>query len=115
MTEVKEKSKRGFASMSPERQREIASMGGKAIAPEKRSYSQNRALAATAGRVGGRSVKAENRSFSRDRDLASVAGKKGGQSVPNDKRSFSQNNDLAREAGRLGGSAPRKPLPDEAA
>lgn len=44
-------SKRGFASMSPERQREIASMGGKAS--------------------GG--------NFARDRKKASAAGKKGGE------------------------------------
>ena len=41
---------RGFASMNPERQREIASMGGKAVPNEKRSFAQNRELAANAGR-----------------------------------------------------------------
>ena len=43
-------SKRGFASMDPERQREIARKGG---ASEKRSFSQDRSLAAQAGRKGG--------------------------------------------------------------
>ena len=46
--------KRGFASMSPEKQREIASKGGKSVPSEKRSFSQNRDLAAQAGRKGGR-------------------------------------------------------------
>ncbi len=46
-------SKRGFASMSPEKQREIASKGGKSVPSEKRSFSQNRALASNAGRKGG--------------------------------------------------------------
>jgi general stress protein YciG len=46
-------SRRGFASMDPERQREIASRGGKSVPAEKRSFSQNRALAAQAGRKGG--------------------------------------------------------------
>ena len=46
-------SKRGFASMSPEKQREIASRGGKSVPSEKRSFSQNRALAYKAGRKGG--------------------------------------------------------------
>lgn len=46
-------SRRGFASMDPERVREIASMGGKATAPEKRSFSRSRELAAVAGRKGG--------------------------------------------------------------
>lgn len=50
--------KRGFASMDPERQREIASMGGRAIKPEKRSFSQNKALARSAGKKGGLSAKA---------------------------------------------------------
>jgi uncharacterized protein len=46
-------SRRGFASMNPERQREIASKGGKSVPAEKRSFSQNRDLAAEAGRKGG--------------------------------------------------------------
>ena len=46
-------SKRGFASMSPERQREIARMGGKSVPSQKRSFSQNRDLASKAGRKGG--------------------------------------------------------------
>ena len=46
-------SKRGFASMSPEKQREIASKGGKSVPSEKRSFSQNRDLASEAGRRGG--------------------------------------------------------------
>jgi general stress protein YciG len=46
-------SKRGFASMSPKKQREVASKGGKAVPAEKRSFSQNRNLASQAGRKGG--------------------------------------------------------------
>ena len=46
-TPIKGTSKRGFASMDPQRQREIAS--------EKRSFSQDRQLAAKAGRKGGES------------------------------------------------------------
>jgi general stress protein YciG len=46
-------SRRGFASLSPEKRREIASMGGKSVPAEKRSFSQNRDLAAEAGRKGG--------------------------------------------------------------
>jgi uncharacterized protein len=51
---------RGFAAMSPERQSEIARKGGLSVAPEKRSFSQDRALASAAGRKGG-SVKASER------------------------------------------------------
>ena len=46
-------SKRGFASMDPERQREIARKGGASVPSEKRSFSQDRTLAAEAGRKGG--------------------------------------------------------------
>lgn len=76
MTE--EKKKRGFAAMTPERQREIASKGGKSVA-------------------------AENRSFSRDPLLAAAAGQKGGLAMPDAERAFSTDPDLARRAGRLGG------------
>ncbi len=47
-------SKRGFASMDPEKQREIARKGGISVPPEKRPFSQNRQLAAEAGRKGGK-------------------------------------------------------------
>jgi general stress protein YciG len=39
--------------MSREKQREIASKGGRSVPAEKRSFSQNRDLAAEAGRKGG--------------------------------------------------------------
>jgi uncharacterized protein len=47
------KSNRGFASMDPARQREIASKGGSSVPAEKRPFSQNHKLAAEAGRKGG--------------------------------------------------------------
>lgn len=80
--EAPKKSRRGFASMSPERRKEIASMGGKSVAPEKRTFSTNHELAARAGQKGGRAVPPENRTFSRDRDLATAAGIKGGKASP---------------------------------
>lgn len=46
-------SNRGFASMDPEKQREIARKGGESVPNEKRSFSQDRELAAMAGRKGG--------------------------------------------------------------
>lgn len=39
--------------MDPERQREIARKGGASVPSEKRSFSQDRSLAAEAGRKGG--------------------------------------------------------------
>jgi general stress protein YciG len=74
----KPKSKRGFASMSPEKRSEIARKGGKSVPAAKRSFSQNADLAARAGQKGGRNVAPENRSFSKDAALASTAGAKGG-------------------------------------
>ena len=46
-------SRRGFASMDPARQKEIARKGGASVPSEKRSFSQDRTLAAQAGRKGG--------------------------------------------------------------
>ena len=47
------KSNRGFASMDPEKQKLIARKGGQSVPDEKRSFSQDRGLAAAAGRKGG--------------------------------------------------------------
>lgn len=52
--EQSKKSKRGFASMSPERRREFALKGGKSLPPRKRSFAQNSDAAARAGQKGGR-------------------------------------------------------------
>lgn len=54
-------SKRGFASMDTERQREIARQGGASVPSEKRSFSQDRSLAAQAGRKGGEASKGGRR------------------------------------------------------
>jgi uncharacterized protein len=74
----KPKSTRGFASMDPEKQRAIARKGGESVPNEKRSFSQNPALAAAAGRKGGTHVDPAKRSFSQNHTLASEAGRKGG-------------------------------------
>ena len=79
-TKATSKSKQGFASMTEEQQRAIARKGGESVPKEKRSFSQNRELAAEAGRKGGESVPDEKRSFSKDRQLAADAGRKGGES-----------------------------------
>lgn len=102
------RSNRGFALMNKERQRQIASMGGKAVRPESRSFSINHELAKEAGRKGGLSVPPEKRSFSQDRQLASKSGVKGGKSVNPANRSFSLNPGLARLAGRKGGLSSQK-------
>jgi general stress protein YciG len=71
-------SRRGFASMDPEKQREIARKGGHSVPNQKRSFSQNPALASSAGRKGGCNVAGEKRSFYQNPKLASDAGRKGG-------------------------------------
>ena len=52
---------RGFASMDPEKQRQIASKGGQSVPPEQRSFSKNHELAAQAGRKGGEAGGGANR------------------------------------------------------
>jgi len=72
--------KRGFASMTPEKRKEIATKGGKSVPKEKRAYSVNRELASKAGSKGGKSSRPEKRSFKMDPALASRAGKLGAKS-----------------------------------
>jgi uncharacterized protein len=54
--------KQGFASMDPEKQRQIASMGGSSVPAAKRPFAQNHRLAAEAGRKGGMASGGRNRS-----------------------------------------------------
>jgi general stress protein YciG len=77
---------RGFADMDVDKRREIAKKGGANVPHEKRSFAQDRALAADAGRKGGRAVAPESRTFSVDRGLASQAGRKGGQAAQSQRR-----------------------------
>lgn len=62
------KSKRGFASMSPDKRRAVASKGGRSVPKEKRSFSTNAELAREAGAKGGKSVLGNKRTFSIDKD-----------------------------------------------
>lgn len=73
------KAKRGFAALSLERRRELATMGGKSVPAKKRSFSTNPDLAAQAGRKGGQAVPPEKRGFSQNRDLGASTGMKGGR------------------------------------
>jgi len=69
---------RGFASLTPERRKEVAASGGKAVKPENRTYSRDRDLAVSSGIKGGFAVPPEKRSFSRYPELAKSSGAKGG-------------------------------------
>jgi general stress protein YciG len=68
--------RRGFAAMDAEKQREIAAKGGRSVPPEKRSFAQDPALAAKAGRKGG---EVSGGNFAHDRERAAAAGRKGGE------------------------------------
>jgi hypothetical protein len=50
---VSNQHKKGFASMTPERRKELATKGGKSVSPVNRAFSKDRDLAAKAGRKGG--------------------------------------------------------------
>ena len=50
-----EKARRGLAAMTPERRREIQSMGGKSVPAEKRAFN-DKTLARFAGKRGGNRV-----------------------------------------------------------
>ena len=65
--------KRGFASMSPEKRREIASKGGRAANEKGTAYRFNSDTARKAGRIGGKSV-------SENREHMAEIGRRGGES-----------------------------------
>jgi general stress protein YciG len=90
-------SNRGFASMDQTKQREIAAKGGASVPDEKRSFSQDRELAAAAGRKGGQ---ASGGNFAKNPQRASEAGRKGGQASGGN---FAHDPERASEAGRKGG------------
>ena len=66
------KSRRGFASMDPARQREIASKGGRAAHAKGTAHEWSSDEARVAGRKGGEVV-------SRDRDHMAAIGREGGE------------------------------------
>ena len=57
----KPKSKRGFASFSPEKLRQVAAKGGASVKAENRSFSKSRELATKAGAKGGSSSRGGGR------------------------------------------------------
>lgn len=65
------KTRRGFAALSSERQREIASLGGKAAHAKGTAHEFTQAEAIAAGRKGGQAT-------SKDRQHMAAIGRKGG-------------------------------------
>jgi general stress protein YciG len=82
----KPKSKKGLASLSPERRRQIASMGGKSVPKEKRTFARDRDVASAAGKIGGRTIRPETRTFALYPDIASMAGRIGGSTSVSQKK-----------------------------
>lgn len=74
MTDVRKKSARGFASMSPERVREIASQGGKAAHVKGTAHEFTADEAREAGAKGGKAVAEE-----RGAGHMAAIGRKGGR------------------------------------
>lgn len=70
-------SKRGFASMDDDKQREIARKGGESVPSQARSFSKDHELAARAGRKGGHE---SSGNFKNNPQRAAEAGRKGGES-----------------------------------
>lgn len=53
---------RGFAALTPEERRRRASLGGRSVPPDLRSFSRSRDLASEAGRKGGMAKRATKKS-----------------------------------------------------
>ncbi|HVZ03829.1 general stress protein [Hyphomicrobium sp.] len=70
-------SRRGFASMDRDKQRDIARKGGESVPSEQRSFSKDHELAARAGRKGGHE---SGGNFRNNPRRAAEAGRKGGVS-----------------------------------
>ena len=69
---AKPASSRGFASMSPEKQKEIARLGGRAAHEKGKAHRFNSEEARAAGKKGGEII-------SRNREHMSLIGRKGGE------------------------------------
>jgi general stress protein YciG len=73
-----EKTRRGFAGMSPEKQREIASKGGKAAHAKGTAHHFTPEQARVAGRKGGQAAHAKGTAHEFTAEEAREAGRKGG-------------------------------------
>lgn len=78
--------KRGFASMDQEKQREIASKGGKAAHESGRAHEFTPEEAREAGRKGGKAV-------SQNREHMAEIGRKGGQNSHKKNKDKTKNNE----------------------
>lgn len=76
---AKGRSARGFASMDPQRQREIASLGGRAAHQKGTAHQFSPEEARLAGSKGGQAAHRKGTAHEFNSDEARAAGRKGGQ------------------------------------
>ena len=95
--------RRGFASMNPEKQREIASKGGKAAHAKGTAHEFTPEEAREAGRKGGQAAHAKGTAHEFTSEEARVAGRKGGQAAHERGTAHQFTSEEARAAGRKGG------------
>ena len=95
--------RRGFASMNPEKQREIASKGGKAAHAKGTAHEFTPDEARVAGRKGGQAAHAKGTAHEFTPEEARVAGRKGGQAAHEKGTAHQFTSEEARAAGRKGG------------
>ncbi|MCM2251729.1 MAG: hypothetical protein NDJ19_05180 [Ramlibacter sp.] len=100
-------SRRGFASMDPARQREIASEGGKAAHQKGTAHEFTSQEAREAGSKGGQAAHEKGTAHEFDSEEARQAGRKGGQASHEKGTAHEFDSEEAREAGRKGGQASR--------
>jgi uncharacterized protein len=98
-------SNRGFASMDPNRQREIASQGGKAAHQKGTAHEFTTEEARQAGSKGGQAAHEKGTAHEFDSEEAREAGRKGGQASHEKGTAHEFDSEEAREAGRKGGQA----------
>lgn len=82
----KSTSNRGFASMDPKKQREIAAQGGRAAHESGHAHEFTSKEAAEAGAKGGKAAHASGNAHEFDSKEAREAGSKGGQSRGNNQQ-----------------------------
>src|ERR1700720_948177 len=99
-------SKRGFASMDPSKQKEIASKGGRAAHAKGTAHEFTSDEARVAGRKGGRGAHARGTAHELRSDEGRVAGRKGGEAVSRDRAHMST---IGREGGHSRGRARQQP------
>ena len=73
---MKKKAKRGFAAMSPQQRKAIASMGGRSAQASGKGHQWTPAEARAAGKKGGRASQASGKGNRFDSESGAAAGRK---------------------------------------